>query len=67
MIWTTEKPTHAGWYWYRFNEIDDAQCVHVFWPVQVNAKYLCVAAIGSLNEPIQEWFGQWAGPLDPPE
>lgn len=28
-MWTTERPTKAGWYWFRSSEGHTPECVHV--------------------------------------
>ena len=53
MNWTSEKPTKAGWYWWRFSK--DAPRSQ--WEVRLINDY----QIGS-----QILLGQWAGPLEEP-
>src|ERR1700742_3207035 len=64
-IWSTEKPTVQGWYWYRKNEQEQSRIVNVY---------------SSFGEPFTVTFtgndrvfelaslsGQWAGPIPMPK
>jgi hypothetical protein len=56
MTWTTEKPTVPGWYWYR--EIEgEPEILSIY---KDNGQLL-ISGIG-----LQEFPGEWAGPLEPP-
>lgn len=63
MKWTTERPTKAGFYWYREGEADN-------FPVVVN-----VAPEHDFAGPwddgsetrLSHMNGEWSGPLEPPD
>lgn len=64
VIWTTEKPTVPGWYWYQASadEKDPAMAyVYEFWG-HMNAVWSNGKSVHVVEMP-----GQWAGPLTPPE
>jgi hypothetical protein len=57
-IWTSNKPTIFGWYFYRLTEKDDFECVKVCqW-----GPYTVVHGIGR-HAAISHWHGEWAGPI----
>jgi hypothetical protein len=56
MTWTTEKPTVPGWYWYR--EIEGEPEILAIYK---DNGQLLISGIG-----LQEFPGEWAGPLKPP-
>lgn len=67
MIWTTEKPTKPGWYWWRCRGV---QCVveigtpqHV---IQLSSGLSVWFTSGSVRK-LQDVDGEWAGPLEEPE
>jgi hypothetical protein len=65
MIWTTEKPTKPGWYWYRKDPVDASMLLYC------GATWDHIVDFAGLNEPVAFMKdhlleGQWAGPLEPP-
>ena len=69
MIWTNNKPTKPGWYWWRRTN-------GKHWTERVAAKYRVVAHGGTLwmlgfhKIPLShDWldYGEWAGPIPLPE
>lgn len=59
MIWTTDKPTKAGWYWHR-------QSPH---PPEIVLVYIDYTGNLSAFGERLEWItdSQWAGPIPEPE
>lgn len=63
--WTTEKPSRAGWYWWRMGT-RDAEIVEI----EEIAGILTVFQTGydeNLAKSVKFWEGEWAGPLEEPE
>ena len=62
MIWTTEKPTKPGWYWYR-SECDGhtVKVIHYI-DDDGDGPYLATSEDLALND----LDGEWAGPVEPP-
>jgi hypothetical protein len=67
MTWTTERPTHTGWYWYRGAHF-----------IEQNALVQIVPKEGGQESTVEMWHiaseaglpvpdGEWAGPLKPPQ
>lgn len=61
LAWTTEKPTQAGWYWWRLNA-NGYCCVH---SIEDDTGELFIAT--SENSNLDELGGQWSGPLRTPK
>jgi len=65
LLWTTEKPTHTGWCWYRRVPADEALLFYC------GAAWDYIAEFAGLNEPItftkdHLLEDEWAGPVEPP-
>jgi len=56
MSWTTQKPTVPGWYWYRELE-GEPEILSIY----KDDGQLVISGIG-----LQEFPGEWTGPLEPP-
>lgn len=67
MIWTNEKPSRPGLYWYRDHQnsqLDDYRPVMVLW--NSGAK-MWVARTFECNEiSVSDYQGEWYGPITPP-
>lgn len=63
--WTTEKPTVAGWYWYK-NHITQAVDVVLVRRAGCNYPLEACDADGRWDT-VTNWHGQWSGPILPPE
>ena len=65
LIWSGERPTCAGWYWYKPPGIDEPRLVNVD-NGRIDAKLM--ADLGPPNNlvDVNRIKGQWAGPLAPP-
>jgi hypothetical protein len=61
MIWTNEKPTKAGWYWYN-PRLTFIEVYELFDSEQGLCWYVDKDGGGL----IKDMRGRWAGPLDPP-
>ncbi len=68
LIWTTQKPTKPGWYWYRGDAVIMPQ------PVQIVECFTGGVSDEKLNmfiagEPLGRALpaGEWAGPIEAPE
>lgn len=59
LTWTTKKPTKDGVYWLR-DEISDCCIVLVLEGAAMVMGSNCWS-------PIEEFNGEWAGPIEPPE
>lgn len=62
--WTRERPTVAGWYWFRSSSDHTPECVHV-----VDVEIVMVAGSNKIRDP-KTMFGygcEWQGPLTPGE
>jgi hypothetical protein len=64
MIWTTEKPTVSGWYWWH----DSKRTITLVCHVEFGVRDGCVSfAYGERYRLMSTMNGEWAGPLAPPE
>ncbi len=64
MIWSKEKPTHPGWYWYRSIVCETTlytRVVEVFPDGKV-----CDGSLLPMDH-IDKCQGEWAGPIPEPE
>ena len=61
-VWTTDKPTVAGWYWWRQGGCDRVRYVHA-----VRDNLLRVEAPDGWFEDMHFVDGEWAGPLPLPK
>jgi hypothetical protein len=59
--WTTQKPTQAGWYWYRGQAHEEEPFI-----VQVDRAGQFQWPDGGFQE-VTLAKGEWAGPIEPPE
>lgn len=59
LTWREDKPTEAGWYWWRFDASCGADIIRI---VKRND-----GALVEWNGGDQVLVGQWAGPLAPPQ
>lgn len=57
--WSSNQPHENGYYWFREDENDDPIIIEV-----INNEVFWASLSG---EPIQDWLGQWAGPILPPD
>ena len=64
LIWTSEKPQVAGWYWWRAAKGGRATIYEVSSRHVIRAD---VFTVGHIVLFLDELPGQWAGPLDPPQ
>ncbi len=64
-VWTDERPTCPGWYWYKPPGIGEPRLVHVD-NDRIDSKLM--ADLGPPNNLVDvvRIKGQWAGPLEPP-
>ena len=60
MIWTREKPTMPGWYWYREDKY--AWITYVY---ESNSG-LRVSEMFE-GKPVNAYAGKWAGPIEEPK
>ena len=65
LTWTTDKPTNAGWYWYRPASDQDIEVVQIARP---HGENLHIYMLGDPDRcpSYQQVEGEWAGPLEPP-
>lgn len=66
-VWSKEKPTVAGWYWWRSPQRGD-EVVYIFMAGGKNRKKLYVSYLGLGEAPplLEHVSGEWAGPLPLP-
>ena len=64
-VWRDERPTCAGWYWYKSVGIEEPRLIYVD-NGRIDAKLM--ADLGPPNNlvDVNRIKGQWAGPLEPP-
>jgi len=63
LIWTPDKPTKPGWYWFQMR----AMRPHVVEVVREQDSHrLAVALTGAYVDDLEPEYYQWAGPLEPP-
>ena len=64
-VWSDERPSCPGWYWYKAPGIGEARLVNVD-NGRIDAKFM--ADLGPPNNlvDVNRIKGQWAGPLQPP-
>jgi hypothetical protein len=64
MIWTTNKPTEPGWYWWRTKFVKGGDWYEgLLNVIEYPLGSLYVKGYGNL----ETMNGQWAGPILPPE
>ena len=64
-MWTTDKPTEPGWYWWRLQYVVDGEwSERVIEIVSVPNGDLYSPRLGVINE---HTIGQWLGPITPQE
>ncbi len=63
--WTSEKPSQAGWYWYRSARVP-AQIVDVYFNSFEAHDKLYAHGIGLHATRVKKLNGQWSGPLPEP-
>jgi hypothetical protein len=61
--WTAEKPTKAGWYWYRPVPEGIPSIERV---VSKRRKYWVLEGAREIGAPVPLYNGEWAGPLEMP-
>ncbi len=61
LVWTEDKPTQAGWYWYRGGESDDQPFI-----VEVDESGCFQWPDGGYQEAALT-KGEWAGPIERPK
>jgi len=69
LAWTSEKPTQAGYYWYRDEAGSRVVLVRAPWP-ELSETYLAywpVKGTAAENSPVQSLHGDWHGPLNEPD
>lgn len=64
MIWTTEKPTKPGWYWWRREKGFIPSFLHV---TTDHLKGTGFFIVGAYTVRFQNIGGEWAGPIPEPE
>ena len=64
-VWSDERPSCAGWYWYKSPGIEEPRLIYVD-NGRIDAKLM--ADLGPPNNlvDVNRIKGQWAGPLEPP-
>lgn len=65
LVWSKEKPTVPGWYWWRKKGTTERAICQIEQPV--NSKYLWVYCVTGFRMELPSCFGEWAGPLPEPE
>lgn len=67
MIWTKEKPTKEGWYWYCGN--DEPEIVQVAWnKTWKDYEVLIPTEDRTICEPVANYFGEFSSePIQLPE
>jgi hypothetical protein len=67
--WSHEKPTVAGWYWYRgplLSDPDDEPIVVKVYDVD-KLFYAGTWPDGRTSVRVELAFGEWCGPIEPPK
>jgi len=64
MIWTTEKPTKPGWYWYRKNEQEKSLLKLGVYTFSDQMKAIWPSG---RSESVISMSGEWSGPVGPIE
>jgi len=61
LMWTTDKPTTPGWYWYRASvSKGNTVITHVY----DSENIICAAFMNDVWEEVKLISGEWAGPLE---
>ncbi len=66
MIWTREKPTQPGWYWYRTLHHGKPTFVDMVRVYPYGDTFL-VRSMEFAGTFIKDFTGEWAGPIEEPE
>ena len=64
MIWTTNAPKVPGWYWYRRTWKNPR--ARPFGPMCLEVTESLHVVLCCNPEAMEDFSGQWAGPLEPP-
>jgi hypothetical protein len=62
MIWTTEKPTKPGWYWYRTSE--EEKTLYMANVRELGGHMHAIRSDGR-SERVTDMPGEWQGSLEP--
>lgn len=62
-VWTTARPTKAGWYWWRFDCTTHGDMVHIM--VCADGGLAEISGNGHMLANCK-FGGEWAGPISPP-
>lgn len=66
--WTTDQPTVPGWYWFKYESDGRIEMLRVINP---ELPYLKLWVENHPWAPhttnVEDFEGQWAGPIEPPE
>lgn len=65
MTWTTNKPTTPGWYWWRRNKDKNLTCHEIGYRHEHDG--LWILSLPDEYVRIDEYGGEWAGPIPEPE
>lgn len=57
--WSNNAPQENGYYWFREDENDE--------PIIVEVKNNEVFWASLSGEPVEDWLGEWVGPILPPD
>ena len=63
MNWTTDKPKTIGWYWYREQYRQPGLMQLTMLDINGDPVYLDYDVYRTVND----WEGEWAGALEPPQ
>lgn len=66
MIWTHEKPTQPGWYWWRNTGLSVVGRTQVCKVSIYKGKYRAMFIDGE-RPLVADLAGEWAGPIEEPE
>lgn len=68
LVWTKDKPTKLGWYWFRFGTDGFAFVVRVaYWVLGGDTLYVYDHYGNRLPLSDSYWRGLWAGPIPEPK
>lgn len=67
MTWTTDTPTHPGYYWLRENDTDAKPCIMIVEPVSdIDCRLESTCCGSDYYRMVDTITGEWLGPVLPP-
>ena len=67
LVWTKERPTVPGWYWYTQSDFSRPRIVQLMYRGLDTDRLTASLAGNEEDEWVEDMVGRWAGPIPIPE